>query len=192
MGVWRMTSIKDSRLISILPPNLQLDEEAISFCYALDNQIKKIIDLCGRLDIWSDIENAWEPIVDYLSVEMRTQFYDKTLPVEVKRTLVSSTMPWYEKSGTDEVVKEVITHAFGDGEIKEWYEYGGEVGHFKVITSDVEANGEKEELFLSILDSVKRKTSKLDGILVTLTGQMDNFYGIGIHEVTKETYKIAE
>ncbi|MFA9464035.1 MAG: phage tail protein [Velocimicrobium sp.] len=187
-----MTSIKDSRLISILPPNLQLDEEAISFCYALDNQIKKIIDLCGRLDIWSDIENAWEPIVDYLSVEMRTQFYDKTLPVEVKRTLVSSTMPWYEKSGTDEVVKEVITHAFGDGEIKEWYEYGGEVGHFKVITSDVEANGEKEELFLSILDSVKRKTSKLDGILVTLTGQMDNFYGIGIHEVTKETYKIAE
>lgn len=187
-----MTNIKTGSLINIIPPNLQYDEEVIAYCYAVDNQIKKIIEFCERIGIWSNIYAAWEPVVDYLAVELRTQFYDKTLPIDIKRELVANTMRWYEKSGTDDVVKEVITYAFGSGEILEWYDYGGEVSHFKVITSDVEANDEKYELFLNILEQVKRKTSKLDSILVSLTGKTDTYYGVSIHEVSKEVYKITE
>ena len=43
----------------------------------------------------------------------------------------------------------------------------------------------------NILNKVKRHSSKLDGIYITLTGEMKIAAGVGVREAAKETYKIG-
>ncbi len=38
--------------------------------------------------------------------------------------------------GTPYAVEQVIQTYFGDGEVSEWFEYGGQPGMFKVVTTN--------------------------------------------------------
>ena len=50
---------------------------------------------------------------------------------------------------------------------------------------------EKLQEFLFLLDKVKRYSSKLDNIYITLTGEMPLGAGFGVHEISHETYMVG-
>ena len=66
----------------------------------------------------------------------------------------------------------MINRYFGEGEIVDWYTYGGEPGHFKVQTLNQSILKEKFEQFIIILNKVKRKSAQLDSIELIMDGLM--------------------
>lgn len=184
-----MINLYDSELIKLLPNNLKSDYKVQAYCYAIDNQIKKLLDRTKKINIWSNLENVDEDLLDYLAAELRTQYYSTTLDVKTKRKLISNTLVWYLKAGTKAALEELMTTAFGQGEIKEWYEYGGEPHHFKIITENSSTVDVNAALFLNMLDSIKRKTAVLDTIEIISVGKMNLNVGVISREITREIHR---
>ena len=85
----------------------------------------------------------------------------------------------------------VIKTYFGDGYIKEWFEYDGEPGHFTVYSSNPSLTDERLTEFLMLLDKVKRASAKLDDIVITLGGQMNLSAGVRYREYGESVYAIG-
>ena len=85
----------------------------------------------------------------------------------------------------------MIQSYFRHGYSREWFEYEGQPGHFRVYSTNPSLNNERLTEFLNILDKVKRHSSKLEGIYITLTGEMNLSAGVAVREVARETYKIG-
>ncbi|WOO34958.1 phage tail protein I [Anaerocolumna sp. AGMB13020] len=179
-----MISLHDSYLESVLPNFLKQDKEAKAFCYALDRQVKKLLNRAAVLAIWYDVQNVDESLLDYLAIELRTQYYSVDLEVTVKRQLIANTLIWYQKAGTVAVVDELISTVFGSGKIQEWHSYNGDPHHFKVQTSNPLITSEDIQKFNDIIKNIKRKTAILDTIDIVLTATMKTYYGFKLQTGT--------
>ena len=97
----------------------------------------------------------------------------------------------HSRLGTKWAVEKIITEYFGSGRVREWFEYEGEPFHFKIISGNPTITNEKLLEFLGLLDKVKRQSAVLDGIYITLTGEMNLYLAIGLHEAGTERYSIG-
>lgn len=64
------------------------------------------------------------------------------MTLEIKRVLIRNSIRDHRKRGTPAAVEEITRHVFRDAHIQEWFEYGGEPYHFRIlqdITSDDES-----------------------------------------------------
>lgn len=86
--------------------------------------------------------------------------------MKVKRSLILSTLPYYMKMGTTEMVNSIIRTIFGSGHIIEFYEAGLEPHHFMVKITGAEATSRPTGEFLEVLDAVKRKSQWLDAVIL--------------------------
>lgn len=114
-----MIDIRNGELKDLWPD--ETSPEFLSISYAIKLQIVKIIVLAATVGIQYDIDGLDEEVVDFLALELRTQYYDQSLPIETKRELVKKTLKWHSKAGTPSAVKELIAAIFGSGELVEWF-----------------------------------------------------------------------
>lgn len=114
--------------------------------------------------------------------------YDSTAPIEAKRAVIRSSDLVYSKLGTRYAVEQIVRDYFRTGEVREWYEYGGEPHHFKVLSDNPELVNNNLELFLKLLGVVKRRSSWLDAILICLTGEMFLSSGMAVREHSHEEH----
>jgi phage tail P2-like protein len=176
-----MTNLFENNLINIAPSTL-VDAETKSLFYAIDQQIiNRISKGIEKIKIWSDIMTADSELLDYLAAELRTQYYDDSLSDDIKRNLIYNTLLWYQKTGTNMALEELVSTVFGSGKIVDWYEYNGEPYHFKVSTENPQITGDVLQKFISIIEQVKRKSAVLDGVEIALNTSMNAYYGIKMH-----------
>lgn len=176
-----MINLYESELKQIYPNDLKKDLKAQAFGFAFDNQIKKIIECCSKLVIWSDLKNIDVSLLDYMANELRTQYYDGDLDESIKRQLVSNTLLWYKKAGTVRAVEELITTVMGSGEVKDWHQYDGQPHHYKVRTPNITITEDDIRWFNDMIQRIKRKTAVLDAIEITLESSIDDIYGFTMH-----------
>lgn len=157
-----MINLYESEIIDILPDNLKNDMHIQAFCYAFDKQARKILDRSKQLEIWSNLCDVDENLLDYLAAELRTQYYSSDLDIDVKRKLIANTLIWYQKAGTVAAVQELVETLFEEGKIVEWYNYEGCPHHFKVKAVNPLINDSTLKEFYNIIKQVKRKTAILD------------------------------
>jgi phage tail P2-like protein len=158
-----MIDLKDG-LISQHWPNP--DAVIKSYAYAVHKAVDRLIRTYMRRSIiYSGLDGVPESVLDLLAIELRTQYYDDTLPVETKRELVKGTLLWYTKAGTPKAVSELITAVFGEGHVEEWYEYGGEPYYFKILTNAV-MTPDMVEIFTELIRKVKNARSHLEAIKI--------------------------
>ena len=163
-----MINIHDGQITDLLSNTLRYNPETISIGYAILQEKRRILYLAERTLLMAAVEILDEKTLDYLAVELRTPAYSDSYPLETKRTLIKGTLPYYERLGTPAAVNWVIKAIFGNGSIKEWFDYDGEPGephHFQV---DIPITGmispEIMEELRRTISSVKRLTSWLDSI----------------------------
>lgn len=179
-----MISFYDSEILDILPDNMKSQPECIALSYALKRANQKIIEYSNNTSVYAVIDVLPEKILDVLAIELRTQYYDDTFPIERKRALVKNTMLWYHKAGTVSAVQEMIDNVFESGTVLEWYDTGGQPGTFTISTTNL-ITPELIEEFNKVVNNVKNVRSHLENIVVGNRVDMRFNVAIGIcsHEV---------
>ena len=178
-----MINLRGSRFTDIMPENLASQLETQAFAYATGRQIEKLCSYADGVRIYAAVEDMPEKILDVLAVELRTPAYNQKFHIETKRALVKETLPFYARLGTPTACNQIVEIIFKKGRIEEWFEYDGDPHHFRVGVEGVRF-GLKDFLeFRKILESVQRRSSWLDEIIITapgLSGDMPLRTNLGI------------
>lgn len=177
--------------VRLLPQFMRGDPAVIGLANGLNQIIPELANSIRRLTTWDRLDELSEAELDELAWELNILWYDKAAPVATKRDLIRNSDLVYCHLGTKWAVENVIRSYFGDGSIEEWFEYGGQPGHFRVVSSNPTLNAEKIGEFMAILEKVKRASSHLDTITINLAADIRLAAGMAVIESGTETIALG-
>lgn len=188
-----MAEMKLSTLefIRLLPAFMRGDVAVKGLAAGIDAIIPQLSESVKLLSTWDHIDDLSETELDNLAWELNILWYDKAASIDAKREVIKNSDMVYKHLGTKWAVENVINSYFGEGYIREWFEYEGEPGHFRVYSTNPTLTNERLLEFMNLLGKVKRASSILDGIFITLTGEMKLSAGVRLHESGLDTFKIG-
>lgn len=175
-----MINIYEASILDLLPPNLKEDPDMIAASKAVDseflivaNEVKQCI-LLPRID---EIENS--DLIDLLAWQMHVDFYDDTLPLIVRKTLVKNSIKWHRMKGTPQAVIDVATSVFGRTKLTEWFEYGADPYYFKldVDVSEQGASPENIKKIETLVNAYKNKRSWIEVINIFFSTKCNIYFG---------------
>lgn len=184
-----MIDIYNISLLDILPDSLKQDPDIVAIAKALTPEFQSLSRETKLCLIYVMIDYFSSDIVDLLAFETHVDFYDPSLPLEVKRLLVKNSIPRHRRKGTPAAVEELITTVFGDGHVEEWFEYGGEPYYFKVVTNNREVTTEQALMFTRALNSVKNTRSWLEKVELSQVEETNLYFAGVIHMGDKITVR---
>lgn len=158
-----MLKLKDGCITDILPEVFAEDPKVAALGYAVRSAMRRFLTYSGATGVYSGIGSADSPVLDMLAAELDTQYYDEALDLTAKRNLVKNTLIWHMTSGTPAAVEELVAAVFGEGGVKEWFEYGDDPFYFKIIT-DALMTEDMNDRFTAMLDRVKNTRSHIRAI----------------------------
>lgn len=184
-----MINLEESRVLSLLPPMLQKDSDIIAAATALDKSTRTTYHLINKLNFVVDPNLTDHQLLDAVAADFHVDFYDKSFPVEIKQKLIEESMILHMEKGTGKAVEDLITAVFGEGMVEEWFEYGGQPYHFKVITNNPSATNERAHEFIRALESVKRKSAVLESVNILQSESMNLYVGTVVHTGGKYLFR---
>lgn len=183
--------LSNLEFIKLLPQFMREDQAVRGLAAGIDSIVPQLTAEIEKLSTWDHIDELSEAELDDLAWELNILWYDIGASIEVKRELIKASDQIYKKLGTKWAVENVINTYFGDGYIEEWFQYGGDPGRFRIYSTNPTLNESKFAEFLNLLNKVKRASSQLDGVYITLTGQMNMSAGVALHDIGAEQYDIG-
>ena len=163
-----MTSLQEAKLTDALPQILVKEPWVQAMAYAVNNQLARLLTYADGVMILASIDKMPDAVLDVLAAELRLPHYDPTYPTTVKRELIRGGLQYWATVGTPESLTKILINIFGDAEIEEWFEYGGEPGYFRILTTNPNVSGETLEQFRKTAQDVKRLSAWLEEVLVDL------------------------
>lgn len=183
--------LSDLEFIKLLPQFMRDDKAVQGLAAGIDSIVPALAAELEKLSTWDRIDMLSEAELDDLAWELNILWYDKGASIEVKRNIVRDSDAVYKKLGTKWAVENVINTYFGEGYVEEWFQYGGDPGCFRIYSTNPTLTESKFTEFLNLLSKVKRASSQLDGVFITLTGQMNMSAGTALHDIGAEQYYIG-
>lgn len=180
-----MINIENLSIESLLPSNLKLDDDILAAAKSLDMR-KDLVEGVKRCLILVDLKNQTDEVINALAYSFHVDFYDEALPKEKKIKLIENAIRWHRRKGSAKVVEELVTAAFDESKVKEWFDYDGEPYMFKITTTDRMTDYEKIKSLILAVDSMKNERSHLE-CLEILRG---NEGGVRVGQVVKKTLKL--
>lgn len=171
-----MINFYDGEIKDILPSNLMEDPAAQAFSYALREGTRLLNRYTQLCYVYCSIDTAPNDVVDLLAKELRTQYYSDALELDVKRGLVRNTLIWYMTAGTPAAVEELVGIVFGEGEVSEWFEYGGKPYWFKIKTNAI-LTEDMNTFFSDMIWRVKNTRSHIEAIEIHRTIEQTIYAG---------------
>ncbi|MER2169044.1 MAG: phage tail protein I [Psychrobacillus psychrodurans] len=184
-----MNSIEEISLLTILPNSLKNDPDIIAAAKSLDNSTSRSLSEAQKLDFFVNPNLKDDKLLDIVAADLHVDFYDESYPIEVKQKLINDSMIIHMEKGTGKAVENLMNAVFGDGVVEEWFEYGGQPFHFRVVTSNRSVTNERAQEFIRALNSVKRKTAILESITMLQAEQMSLYIGAFVHVGDKYIFK---
>lgn len=182
--------LENTDFIELLPAFMKNDEACIGLSEGVNKVSSRLAQRVKLLSTWNQIDKMSSAELDLLAEELHISWYDKTAAIEVKRNIIKQSDIVHAKLGTNWAAMRVITEYFGESKIIDWYEYGGEPGHFKIQTLNQSILNTKANAFMQILEKVKRKSAHLDTLELVSDGQCDTNVFIANVESEVITYTV--
>lgn len=168
-------------LTKLIPYSLQQDDILMAMAEAIEIQLVGAYSDAESLYTLSIIDNLPEPLLDILAYEKHIDFYESTLPIDIKRELIKNNIRFHRKKGTPYAVEELISTVFGDGYVEEWFEYNGDPYFFKVITNNTSVTNEQALDFIKALNSIKNIRSWLEKVEINSVDDHNLFIACVFH-----------
>jgi P2-related tail formation protein len=171
--------LKQIDLLALQTSTMKKDSTTIALTQALTPHLNQVNP--DKCILALNLDSMNSRMLDELAVEKNIFWYDPNASLIVKRNLIKNADKVFRYLGTNYAIEQVIKDYFGDGEIEEWYEYGGEPYHFKVLTSNLSVTRESAEQFREAVNKVKRLSTRLEEVLVNMVSTLDVCYGFVLH-----------
>jgi phage tail P2-like protein len=184
-----MASLTEQIFTELLPSSLKIDPFIVALGEAVEIELKSAYSEAETLANLHDVDNLPESLLDYLAYQKHVDFYDYTYPIELKRKLVKDSTHFHRIKGTPAAVEQLIEAVFGDGQVEEWFEYGGDPYKFRVTTLNQSATNERAQEFINAINSVKNTRSLLESVILLETEQTNLYWGGVVHIGSNETYR---
>jgi phage tail P2-like protein len=175
-----MAKVTDIHLSQLLPDSIGKDPVMLACAEAADMECARIIADIPVPAVLYRVGELQEPMLSLLAKQFRVLFWADTLPVAKKRDLIRKALIWRMHHGTVYCVEDALATLYGNGTVRQWFEYGGTPGTFR-IEVEVTDMGLDQELYGQIdtvVEATKRKSQHPDGITVFLTGYGSPYVGV--------------
>ena len=159
-----MIDYRNSSLMQILPEAL-CSPEAEALAFAIQGPVKKIMDYVEQIRVYASINHLRDEELDLLALELQAQYYSDSLDINTKRRIVQNAMKWHYTAGTPAAVQELIESVFGEGSVREWWEYGGKPYLFRA-RAEAPLTENSINDFVRIIQRVKNTRSHLEALEV--------------------------
>ena len=118
----------------LVPRFILRDKNGYALAMAIQAGLQAMNDAVEQgLELLSDFDSMPEWRLDELAWEQAIGWYDFGADVEEKRRIVRAFAESYIHLGTPLAVREAVTAILGDGWIEEWYQYGGQPYHYRLL-----------------------------------------------------------
>lgn len=118
--------------LDILPYNLAQRPNVKAVMQAFDEKLDEMNQEIVNVVLLARLDELESHLVDELAWQYHVDYYDNTLPIDVRRNLVRNSIGWHEIKGTPEAVEQVINTVIGGAQLMEWWEYDAAPYWFKV------------------------------------------------------------
>ena len=173
--------INNIDLLALQTKVMQSDPTTIGLCAALTPQLNMVSNQIDSILIYSNIDELSHEVLDILAWQFRVDWYVSNADIDTKRRLIKNAFKVHKSKGTAYAVEQVVQDMFGDGEVQEWYEYGGQPYHFKVITTNPSVTAELANQFNMVVNAVKRRSTILEQIIISLSAELNIYYAGVVH-----------
>lgn len=157
-----MSKLDFSEIFRLYPPALKADKDFNAIGTALTVQLVKNAQLAGREIIYPNIGELPETVLDALAYDFNVEWYDYEGTVEEKRRTIAECMNIHKFKGTKAAILTALRSVYDDVQVYEWFEYGGEPFHFKIIIKDSHSGYEKLARLLQKVKYYKNARSHLE------------------------------
>lgn len=164
--------LKDCNFVKLLPGFMRTDEANKCLCSFMDKISWELADKIKLLSVWNEIDRLNDDELDALAWELHITWYNPKAGIDAKRQIIKDSDLVYSKMGTKWAVERVAKTYFGESKIVEWFEYGGKPFCFRIETVNQKIVSSLAAEFLKMLDIVKRASTHLDIIEVTVAGEL--------------------
>ena len=161
-----MNDIYSTDFSDFLPGALRHDPKMIALARTLTEQLLTVSGSMDNVLIYSRFEELPEDLVDILAYDMHVDWYDYSYPLQVKRDMVKNSVKVHKKMGTKYAMETALGSIWPKSEVEEWFNYGGEPHHFRVVCDVTEDRITAS--FAQLVKAIrmyKRLSSHLDGIV---------------------------
>jgi len=164
-------------LLALQTKAMQKDPTTKGLCAALTPQLQDIANKARLCILLGRVDELPAAVLDELAYQLNITWYDAGAADEVKRALIKSSDLVHMTLGTPYAIEQVVADYFGDGYVEEWFEYGGDPFYFRVITSNTAVTGDLATQFANAIEKVKRKSTRLEQVIISMTAEMPIYFG---------------
>jgi phage tail P2-like protein len=181
--------LKTVDVLALQTKHMQQDEAVRGYSAALTPQVRKLAGEIGLASIYARIDQLPEAVLDILAWQFNVLWYDISETIEAKRQAIKQSIDIHRIKGTPAAIERVIEIYFGDGQVEEWFQYGGTPGHFRITTTNPSATSEKAILLQTAIKAVKRYTSVLDSVTIDTSYDNRLYVGFAVQTVSEITVR---
>ncbi len=158
--------ITKENLLLIAPPALRHDKSIMALAEADAEALAARLTEIDRVRILSNIDGLEEAVLDILAQDFKVDWWDPEYSIEEKRRTLKGNWKVHKTLGTKAAVREALSAIYPNTEVSEWFEYGGEPYHFKILVNAVyeQIDPEKHKRVLERVRFYKNLRSHMDGV----------------------------
>ena len=163
-------------LMGALPEVLNEDPNIRALANAIAIELMRLWADNDRSGIYYRIDSLEEPLLDILASDFKVDwyFYDGTL--ETKRAQIKGLFSAYRYLGTKQAAVDALAGLCDDITLKEWFEYDGLPGHFRVeYESDVDID---PNVIVDRLRRVRRLSAELEHVIIKHHIKVEKTWGV--------------
>lgn len=182
--------LSDVDMLRLLPQFMRDDRNAAAFAYAVESQIKSVSLAIEHARLYSRIDALSDTILDELAWQFNIAEYRNDYDISIKRELIKGCMAAHYRRGTVASVEDIVKKIFGNARVEEWFDYGGQPYHFKVITENTASTDEMVQELLKIVKETQNVRSYLEEVIIEMMESMNMCFGckvIIMDDVTLQT-----
>ena len=166
-----MKTIEDIKFIDTMPTSLVNDENVKAAAHALDRPLQEIAKAVDTPAIYRSIDTLPSIVLDHLAVSWDATVWRDMWPVELKRSVLKTTISEKRKKGTVKAVKDALASISSAASIVEWWQTNpkGTPHTFTIYATQAEIEGtidtEMQEDVIALIDDAKPARSHYDFII---------------------------
>lgn len=161
-----MRNLQDVRLDELMPKVLADTPHAKGLAAAMALIQQYILEQVAATQFYTGVDQLPEQSLDAMAKSLNVQWYDFAFDVETKRRVIKTAISVRKHAGTPYAVRQQLAGIFGDAELEEWQDWGGEPGLYRVsvnITDEAVTIMEPAELE-RLIQPVGRVSAQLESL----------------------------